>query len=62
MSKTIRCFACEKINPIKQDDTKCPSCGSSNIEEWSEERYKESFKAGALYSIDSKGKRFTPKK
>lgn len=62
MTKTIRCFACEKINPIKESDTKCPSCGSFNIEEWSEERLKESSEAGALYSIDAKGKRFIPKK
>ena len=62
MTKTIRCFACEKISPIKKGDTKCPSCGSSNIEEWSKERLKESYDAGALYSTDSKGKKFIPKK
>lgn len=62
MLKTINCLKCKEIYPFQKDDTKCPKCGSTNIEIISKERLVEDLESGVIFSTDSKGKRIKYKK
>ena len=51
----FNCLACRKVAPIiGAQEAKCPSCGSTNGELLSHERFNEGFKAGVLFNIDPK--------
>ena len=53
MAEFFNCFGCSKVAPlIGNVERKCPSCGSTNGEVISQERFNAGFKAGAFYNID----------
>jgi hypothetical protein len=52
-----RCFNCHKISLVSQaveQAPKCPSCGGTNGEFLSPERFKEGVEAGVYFNIDPK--------
>lgn len=59
MAEFYNCFNCHKVMPLLgADEKKCPSCGSTNGEVISAQRFEEGFKAGVFYNIDPRtGKR-----
>ncbi len=62
MNKTINCFKCKKLSPFQKDATKCPICGSENVETISKELLTEGLESGVFFSLDAKGKRIKYKK
>jgi len=65
MAQAYECFTCRKVSSFteRDDQTKCPTCGGTNIRLLSEERVREGMKAGAYFNIDPRtGKRAKPKR
>jgi DNA-directed RNA polymerase subunit RPC12/RpoP len=65
MLQSYECFSCRKVSlfSVGEDQTKCPTCGSTNIQILSKDRVTEGMKAGVYFNIDPKtGKRAKTKK
>lgn len=65
MLQSYQCFTCHKVYmfPDGADQTKCLTCGGTNIELLSNERVREGMEAGVFFNIDPKtGKRAKPKR
>ena len=63
--QAYECFACRKVSSFtdRDDQSKCPSCGSTKVSLLSAEQLKEGREAGAYFDIDPKtGKRAKTKK
>ena len=59
----FNCFDCRRAAPlIGSAEAKCPSCGSTNGELVSNERFNEGFKAGVFFNIDPKTSKPAKKK
>ena len=59
MAEWYRCFTCSKVYPLLSEESKqmaqegkCSTCGGSNGQILSHERFNEGFEAGAIYNID----------
>ena len=63
MARYFQCFNCQTIHPLldhkqQEQEEKCPTCGGTNVEVISQERFNEGFEVGAFYNIDPRtGKR-----
>jgi hypothetical protein len=63
MANWFHCFQCRSVHPLlgeKQEERerKCSTCGSTNVEVISQQRFQEGFEAGVFFNIDPKtGKR-----
>jgi len=65
MLQSYECYQCRKVSMFTEgeDQSKCPTCGSSRISLLSQERVREGLEHGVYFNIDPKtGKKAKPKK